>query len=144
MLCVCVCVGTQFFTSVKVMARIAYNIMVFCNGAATGRWPRGEDGNRINHKVYFAQHLYPPLHTHTHKHTYAKCYIYLWEKKNDKKMSLRDLYNIYNTMSLGARYFYCWRDTGGGVVSKQIIFVYECIIAHPPTTNPTKRRCSIL
>lgn len=47
-------------------------------------------------------------------------------------------------MSLRARYFYCRRGTGGGVVSKQIIFLYECIIAHPPTTIPTKRRCSIL
>lgn len=59
-------------------------------------------------------------------------------------MSLRDLYNLYNIMSLWARYFYCRRGTGGGVVSKQIIiFVYECIIAHLTTTIPTNRRCSI-
>lgn len=78
---VCVCVGTQFFTAVKVMARIAYNIMVFCNGAAPGRWLREEGGNRINHKVYFAQHLYPhPTRTHTNTRTHSV--IFTCKKKN--------------------------------------------------------------
>jgi len=94
---VCVRAGSQFFTAVKAMARIAYNIIVFCSGR---RWVTGGRKSYKSQSLHYAtshpQILLPPIpylecrHRHTRKRFYSPV------RRAKRKKCRREIYIIYN------------------------------------------------